>query len=162
MSAAHRWCKTQGRECYRSGVGMLSVQGDQREVLCLSSEVTLVRGTHAELTAASGLTTNVQSLATPLGLVIADLFCRSRGHAAGFGPVEYNTEIAFVVCVDGNDLERIPISSDDYVDAGCNIFSQSDSIHCTGLSHQRCVANGYRAGFGPIGDTQQLFTLCFP
>jgi hypothetical protein len=91
-AAIGRYCASSGAV---SGFGPVAIDGDRVTVTCLSN-ATVVKTTFEALRAHAS-----RCVAHPVTCGVASWsFCESKGHAAGFGPVEVSGNDVDVVCVD--------------------------------------------------------------
>ena len=94
-SYANRWCQAQG---FAAGVGPVEHSAGTMVVDCLAADQAMVVSIPtADLGAAAGCNPVVSPDAFACN-VASDLVCQMRGFRAGFGPVEWNTTDAAVVC----------------------------------------------------------------
>lgn len=163
LSASHRLCSRDDSSCHVSGVGLLSVSGNNAEVLCLADHATVRRATYPQMNAAWGGDLTAEILATPIGLLVADRMCKSLGFLAGLGPLELGTSDAFFACFNGGRTQYRAIANDVWAANECNIFDINSGLECTSFAHQTCVDDGFRAGFGPVylDDGDRLAAICF-
>lgn len=161
-SASHRYCRRLGDRCFAGGAGPISYTGDEAEVLCLGGGAEMVLASYAELSAASDVEVSGQVLTGPVGLLVAHRFCVSRNFEAGIGVQEYNPEGGGQsACLPTGLTALVPVTSDQFVDGGCDIFDVASGRHCTAVATRFCRAAGHQAGFGPItGGENELFALC--
>jgi hypothetical protein len=95
QSAAHRFCGARG---FATGIGPVEHAGGRMQILCMTSAmaaaVSVARGEAAGFGCDPAVDPGAIACATA-----SDAACRARGFAAGFGPVEWNTEVFFAVCM---------------------------------------------------------------
>jgi hypothetical protein len=96
-SAIHRWCRAQG---FASGFGPVEQGSAEALVACLRGAIaTPVETSFTELAAAHpGCTGGTRVWGPDCNAAIHRL-CQRRGAASGYGPVEYSSNAATVVCV---------------------------------------------------------------
>lgn len=94
QSAVNRYCRSRGSE---AGVGPTEHSSGTMTVTCLPSDVALTVSIPATDLTSRGCNP-VLDPNTLACSAASDATCRARGHLSGYGPVEWNTTDAAVVC----------------------------------------------------------------
>ena len=96
--AIHRWCAGRG---FASGFGPVENSYPAAWVVCVPAATTVVlAATYTELSGYQAFCDGTTERWGPYCNSAIHQWCRARGHASGFGPVENTGDTAYVACVD--------------------------------------------------------------
>lgn len=149
-AAMHRACN-QG--CTQSGFGPVENSGDTAVYTCVAA-VRIASVSFAELAGQQADCNGAPQRIGPACNAAIHRWCRSQGHATGFGPVESGASDVTVACLAGAVGTVIETQYSVLVNhhAGCSGGTQAQRIgpDCNAAMHRFCASQGYASGFGPV------------
>jgi|GEM_PF-2420612 len=149
LTAAHRWCGTQG--CYDSGVGLLGAASGSARVLCFGPRaVTVVASTFADVSSGAAIAITPSNISSRVALSASNRFCRSRGYEGGYGPVEHSNPTFYVGCVSAPFASYRSIATSELRSRGCDPIVTAEPVACGAAADAYCRDNGFEGGWGPV------------
>lgn len=148
MRASRLFCL--GRSCAATGMGALRNAPDTR-VACLGGGIVETADSYDQLSM-HGVVFDETSAAVRSGQVAVHRYCLARGYGVGIGPVDVDPvgRTARFACVPRGSSADVPVPLATSIARGCNPSDNPDSLTCTALAHDVCVASGWEAGIGPV------------
>ncbi len=159
-SAFHRDCAEEG--CTDAGWGPLQSFAADASGVCVAAS-RQVHPTWADINPGFQICTQANAF-NLICMIYANQYCQGLGHEGGFGPVEYDVDGPWLVCVDRPQatIEATTWQTLSQQVAACDGQNQLWGAQCALAVHRYCRAQGAVSGAGPVGfDGDNLAVLCF-